>query len=217
MIKNFGGVFGRNPTFQTAQISDALFTGDTKCAYVETTTGRGVLPATQVFCNSTAKLLANATGAQAAFAVSGIDGTFKLTSLTTYMFDGVYIITTGGTTRSTSMGFNLGAATVNSIAWTTLTWGMAAGNTPTRVQDTNYFNTAAGGVLLASSSATNTLTRFSGILRVNAAGILTPQITFSVAPGGVPVMQIGSYLRLYPIGNNTVDFVGGSIILPIPV
>ena len=217
MIKNLGGVFGRNPTFQTVQVNDALFTSDTKCAYVETTTGRGVLPAIQVFCNSTATSLANATGAQTAFNITGIDGTFQLTSLTTYMFDGVYIITTGGTPKAVSMGFNLGAATVNSIVWTTSTWVMPAGNTPTRAQDTNYFNTAAGGVVSNLISATNTLTRFSGILRVNAAGVLTPQITFSVAPGGSPVMQIGSYLRLYPIGNNTVDFVGSSIILPIPV
>jgi hypothetical protein len=216
MIKNLGGVFGRNPTFQTVQVNEALFTSDKKCAYVETTTGRGVLPSVQVFCNSSATALANTAVAQTAFTSTDIDGTFQLTSLTTYMFDGVYIINTGATGKTVSMGFNLGAATVNSMVWTSLTWGMAAANTPTRAQDTNYFNTAAGGVVFALNTVANTLTSFSGILRVNAAGILTPQITFSVAPGS-PTMQIGSYLRLYPIGTNTINFVGSSIILPIPV
>jgi hypothetical protein len=47
-----------------------------------------------------------------------------------------------------------------------------------------------------------------GIVRTNAATTFTPQIQYSSAPGGAPTVLTNSYIRLTPIGNNAVTFVG---------
>jgi len=45
-------------------------------------------------------------------------------------------------------------------------------------------------------------------VRTDTAGSFTPQIQYSAAPGGAPTILANSYLRLLPIGNNTVASVG---------
>ena len=49
------------------------------------------------------------------------------------------------------------------------------------------------------------------MLRMNAAGNVVPQITFSAAPGGTNTLEIGSYLRFYPVGSNAINSVGTAI------
>ena len=174
--------------------------------------GTGVLPTVQVICPSSALALTSGATGQNAFSSVGFD-TIAVQASTTYMFDGVYIIkTTGTTTRTISMSFALTTATITNCTWTTMSYPL--GSTPTnavRAQDGNFFAAVGGGLVNATNATAFNVVKFEGIMRVNAAGSVTPQITFSAAPGGTNTMEIGSYLRFYPIGSNVINAVGTAI------
>ena len=174
--------------------------------------GTGVLPTVQVICPSSALALTSGATDQNAFSSVGFD-TIAVQAATTYMFDGFYLIkTTGGTTHTISMSFALTTATITNCTWTTMAYPLAATPTsPVRTQDGNFFATVGGGVVNATNATAFNVLKFEGIMRVNAAGSVTPQITFSAAPGGDNTMEKGSYLRFYPVGANTIDSVGTAI------
>jgi hypothetical protein len=172
--------------------------------------GTGITPTVQLICPSAALALTSGATAQNAFSVLGA---ISVQAATTYMFDGFYLIkTTGATTHTISMSFALTTATITNCTWTTMSYPLAS--TPTsavRAQDGNFFADVAGGLVNATNATAFNIVKFEGIMRVNAAGTVTPQITFSAAPGGTNTMEIGSYLRFYPIGSNTVSAIGTAI------
>jgi hypothetical protein len=73
-----------------------------------------------------------------------------------------------------------------------------------------YATGAGATAVTAASTATNEniTVVIRGIVRTNAATTFTPQIQYSSAPGGAPTVLTNSYIRLTPIGNNAVTFVG---------
>jgi len=172
--------------------------------------GTGVTPTVQVICPSAALALTSGATAQNAFFTLN---TISVQAATTYMFDGFYLIkTTGATTHTISMSFALTTATITNCTWTTMSYNL--GSTPTspvRAQDTNFFAAVDGGIVNATNAVAFNIVKFEGIMRVNAAGTVNPQITFSAAPGGTNTMEIGSYIRFYPIGSNTINSVGTAI------
>jgi len=172
--------------------------------------GTGVTPTIQVRCPSAALTLTSSATAQNAFSTFS---TISLQAATTYMFDGFYLIkTTGATTHTISMSFALTTATITNCTWTTFSYPLAS--TPTsavRAQDGNFFAAEGGGLVNATNATAFNIVKFEGIMRVNAAGTVNPQITFSAAPGGTNTMEIGSYIRFYPIGSNTINSVGTAI------
>ena len=172
--------------------------------------GTGVTPTIQVICPSAALALTSGATLQNAFSVLGA---ISVQASTTYMFDGFYLIkTTGATTHTISMSFALTTATITNCTWTTMSYPLAS--TPTsavRAQDGNFFAAVGGGAVNATNATAFNVVKFEGIMRVNAAGSVTPQITFSAAPGGTNTMEVGSYLRFYPIGSNTINSVGTAI------
>jgi len=174
--------------------------------------GTGVTPTIQVICPSSATALTSGATAQNVFSPVGFD-TITVQASTTYMFDGLYIIkTTGATTHTISMSFALTTATITNCTWTTMSYPLAS--TPTsavRAQDGNFFAAVGGGAVNATNATAFNVVKFEGIMRVNAGGSVVPQITFSAAPGGTNTLEIGSYLRFYPIGSNTIDNVGTAI------
>jgi len=172
--------------------------------------GTGVTPTIQVICPSAANSLSDVATAQNVFSPSGFD-TITVQAATTYMFDGFYILKTGGTSHFTSMLFALTTATITNMTWFVLgTANNGAGGQATS-QTTTFYNSVSGGQIIGASTNNHTLIKFEGIMRVNAAGSVVPQITFSAAPGGTNTLEIGSYLRFYPIGSNTIDTVGTAI------
>ncbi len=175
--------------------------------------GKGVIPAVQVICPSAATSLSNVNTVQNVFSPTGYD-VISIQPLTTYMFDGQYLIGSGTTSHSTAMSFLLGGgATVNNVTWSTMTTTLTTIGTSSTTQATNLFTSVAGGVLNAANTNATCVVVFQGIMRVNSSGgTITPQLTFSAAPGGTNQMLIGSYLRFYPIGANTVNSVGTAII-----
>ena len=175
--------------------------------------GTGVTPTVQIICPSAATALTDGSSAQNVFSPVGYD-TISAQASTTYMFDGQYIIkTTGTTTHTISMSFALsGGASVTNCSWTTLCHAQVAPpTTQARAQDTNFFAAVAGGVITATNSTAFNIVKFQGMLRMNAAGNVVPQLTFSAAPGGTNTLEIGSYLKFYPIGSNTINSVGTAI------
>lgn len=172
--------------------------------------GTGITPTVQLICPSAALALTSGATAQNAFSVLGA---ISVQAATTYMFDGFYLIkTTGATTHTISMSFALTTATITNCTWTTMSYPLAS--TPTsavRAQDGNFFAAVGGGLVNSTNATAFNVVKFEGIMRVNAAGNVVPQITFSAAPGGTNTMEIGSYLRFYPIGSNTVNAIGTAI------
>ncbi|CAB4163202.1 hypothetical protein UFOVP809_8 [uncultured Caudovirales phage] len=176
--------------------------------------GTGVSPTIQIICPSSATALTSGATAQNVFSPVGFD-TIIVQDSTTYMFDGLYIIkTTGGVTHTISMSFALsGGASITNCSWTTMSYplGTPLPVSAVRAQDGNFFAAVSGGAVNATNATAFNVVKFEGIMRVNAAGSVVPQITFSAAPTGTNTLEIGSYLRFYPIGSNTIDSVGTAI------
>jgi hypothetical protein len=169
---------------------------------------RGVM-ATQHFVVLTSDYVAsNVSTAQQVFN-SPAGGTITLPASTSYFLEGIYYITraAGTTSHTLSTLFALGG-TLTSIAYTadtTSTTGNALG-TVSRIYATAATATV---VTAASTSATENITVvIRGVVRTNTAGTFIPQIQYSAAPGGAPTILTNSYLRLFPIGTNTVASVG---------
>ena len=172
--------------------------------------GTGVTPTVQIICPSAAYTLTNGTGAQAVFN-TGMR-TITLQASTTYMFEGQYMITTGtAISHTTTMSFVLTSATMTNCTWATVSGAPAALNAGTSGAFTSIFNSVAGGIIATSSLVANKVITFKGIMRVNAGGTLVPNIQFSAAPGATCSTLIGSYIKFYPIGANTIDSVGTAI------
>jgi hypothetical protein len=175
--------------------------------------GTGVTPTIQVICPSSATALNSSSFAQNVFP-SGAFDTISVQAATTYMFDGLYIIKTTGTVSHTiSMSFALTTATITNCSWTTMSYplGTPLPVVAIRAQDANLFITVGGGLVNSTNASAHNVVKFEGIMRVNAAGNVVPQITFSAIPTGTNTLEIGSYLRFYPIGSNTIDSVGTAI------
>lgn len=171
--------------------------------------GTGITPTIQIICPSAAYTLTNGTATQAVFN-TGMR-TITLQASTTYMFEGQYLITTGATTHTTAMSFVLTTATMTNCTWSTITGSPNALNAGSTGASTAIFNSVTGGTLNSTTTAANTMIKFQGIMRVNAGGTLVPNIAFSAAPGVTCSTLVGSYLKFYPIGSNTIDLVGTAI------
>lgn len=172
--------------------------------------GTGVTPTIQIICPSAAFTLQNQIATQAVFNTP-IDQ-ISVQAATTYMFEGQYLITTGTTnTHITSMSFVLTTATMTHCSWSTVSGSPAALNAGTTGAFTAIFNSVAGGAINTTSAAANKMIRFQGIMRVNVGGTVVPNIQFSAAPGATCSTLVGSYIRFYPIGANTIDSVGTAI------
>lgn len=169
---------------------------------------RGVMPTEHFIVLTTDYVGSDVITAQSVFN-SPVSGTITLPASTTYFLEGIYYITraAGTTSHTLSTLFTLGG-TLTSITYTadtTSTTGNALG-TVSRIYATGATATA---VTAASTTATENITVvIKGIVRTNTAGSFTPQIQYSAAPGGAPTILANSYLRLLPIGTNTVASVG---------
>ena len=169
---------------------------------------RGVIPTEHFIVLTTDYIGSDVSTAQSVFN-SPVSGTITLPASTSYFMEAVYYITraAGTTSHTLSTLFALGG-TLTSIAYTadtTSTTGNALG-TVSRIYATG---TTATAVTAASTTATENITvTIRGVVRTNTAGSFTPQIQYSAAPGGAPSILANSYLKLTPIGTNTVASVG---------
>jgi len=149
-------------------------------------------------------VLTAGTSAQNAFPTTG--DVFTLEGSTSYAFEGVYFIDKSGTTCTTALSFALaGGASVTSILYTVMAQNSAKNTTGATV-GTAWIDTVAATVVNATAS-TAAYIKFEGIIRMNAGGTVTPQITFSATPTS-PIMLANSYIMFNKIGTSTENTVG---------
>jgi len=169
---------------------------------------RGVMATQHFIILTTDYVGSNVSTAQQVFN-SPAGGIITLPASTSYFLEGIYYITraAGTTSHTLSTLFALGG-TLTSIAYTADTTS-TTGNTLGTVSRIYATAATATVVTAASTSATENITVvIRGVVRTNTAGTFVPQIQYSAAPGGVPTILTNSYLRLFPIGTNTVASVG---------
>ena len=136
---------------------------------------------------------------------SGYD-TWTLQASTTYRFKGKYFISTG--TVTVAMSFALaGGASVTSIRYGVISGVMNDGST-TSAQLMGRHNSVSSWIVTGSSATPGRYIDFEGTIRMNAGGTITPQITFSAAPGGTNLLNANSFIEFTPIGTDTVTSIG---------
>jgi hypothetical protein len=167
-------------------------------------TNRGLLPTISYSILSSDFTLGNVATAQAVF--SGTQDVINVSAATTYEFEAQYILSTGATTHTTATLF-AGTATLTGISYVAELTSSAANTITTTISKTNV-NVATVKVLNATSTNVETVIQLMGIIRVNAAGTLIPQIQFSANPTGTNKTLTNSYIKLTPIGTNTVQSIG---------
>ncbi len=152
--------------------------------------------------------LSAASGVQSAFPTTG--DVWTLSASTTYEFWGQYHITTGTTAHTTAMAF----ATGGGASITSINYFVTASNG----QDNAYGSANIGDTWVSTNSSTivtGSVTTgaghyiyFRGLIRMNAAGTITPQIAFSSNPTGTNLMKADSYICFMPLGTNTNNLLG---------
>jgi hypothetical protein len=142
------------------------------------------------------------TTAQSIFA-STVD-VITLYPATTYFFEMVVYMDTGTDTHTTALGFAPSSA-LTGIHYTAELWSGTVGTINTTAPSVLDVATSDATVLNATSTAAFTMIRAKGIMRSNAATTITPQVTFNAAPNGATNrVTTDSYIRLWPIGVNTI-------------
>jgi hypothetical protein len=171
---------------------------------------RGVLDTTHFMVLAADYTANDSSAAQKVFNIgtSGL-GAISLPSGTSYFMEAVYYITRGvgsnSHTLSTLFAVSNALTGITYTADTTSTTGNTLGAV-SRIYGTSV---TAVVVTAASTSSTENITVVvRGIVRTNAATTFTPQFKYDSAPGGDPTVLTNSYIRLTPIGNNAVTFVG---------
>jgi hypothetical protein len=144
----------------------------------------------------------NGTSAQNWFSTAG---SATVAGSTTYLLDGLLLMTNGTTSHTVGLSF-AGTATLTSIAYLA-TASAGAVNSTVTTQNTTMVTQATNTVVTAAITTAGTQIRVYGLVRVNAGGTFIPQFTFSVAPGAGNVLA-NTFLRLIPIGTNTVATIG---------
>ena len=150
--------------------------------------------------------LADVNTAQNVFP-SGYD-VWTLQASTTYRFKGKYFISTGGGNVSVAMSFALaGGASVTSIRYGIIS-GIFNDGATSGTQLMGRQNSVSSWVVTSASATSGRYIDFEGIIRVNAGGTVTPQLTFSAAPGGTNTLDANSFIEFIPIGTNTITSIG---------
>lgn len=148
--------------------------------------------------------LGTGTSVQSAFPTTG--DVITLAGSSTYEMEGYYRITKTTGACTTGMAFALGGgASVTSIDYVTIAQNAAVNTTGTASNVTAVSQVAA--TVVTASTADATWIKFSGLIRMNAGGTVTPQIIFSASPTS-PVMTANSYIKFTRIGTNTENIIG---------
>lgn len=166
---------------------------------------RGVAPSKQIVTvQSAAVALSNSsTAVQNIFAAANDALTVAVS--TAYRFRALIMLNTGATSHATSFGFG-GTATFTSCNYISSALSSAANTLGT--PQTRRASVATAIAVAAASTAVTTTFWVDGILRVNAAGTIIPQVTFDAGPTGTCEVALDSFFELWPIGSDTMVSVG---------
>lgn len=165
--------------------------------------GRGVLQTSHFYALSANRALSNATGAQSIFGVG-----LTVAGSTTYEVEMEVTISCSGTTTNVK-SLTLGGTATYTSAGYSLQWVHTATNVQTAGTFSQFWAPAATIQALGATSTTNyTRIRICGLVRINASGTFIPQISYGANPGAAPSVQANSFIKMTPVGTNTVTAVG---------
>lgn len=170
---------------------------------------RGILGSEQFIVLTSANTLTSQTGVQPIFDGGGgpTNGRLTVAASRSYWFELSMDITNMSTTTGTfSLSFG-GTATLTNIRYQVLSRKgtlTTAGNA-----ELLSYNVATASPQGSTGTAVQGTAYYTGIIRVNGAGTLIPQLSFTTVAGAVtPIVSSESFLRLRCIGTNTVVTVG---------
>lgn len=194
-------------TLQTTATAGAI-ENDGKAFYATNVASSRQVVVTEQFVN----LAADRTGSDVSTAQALFDtgnDVISLAAATTYDFEMLLWITraAGAVSHTTGILFPASSAftAISYLAQVT----NPTGNVLAATQQIMGNASTETVITAANTSATeNVLVWVRGTIRTNAASTLTPQFKYSAAPGGAPTVKLGSYIRLWPKGANTVTQVG---------
>ena len=161
-----------------------------------------IAPTEQFAAQASPYTLANNASAQPLFNVSA-SGALAVPAAYTYFFECAFVITSlSSSAHTVNFGFG-GTATYTSVGYQALT-ATAAGGAMSSFQGVAATATA----IMASATTTVLQCVIKGVIRVNAAGSLIPQVT-QVTNTAAGVVAANSYFRLSQgYGSNTVTLAG---------
>lgn len=167
---------------------------------------RSVISTEQWVILSSNNNLANQTAAQAIFNRGGgpTNGAVALSN-GTYEFECSFALA-NLTSSSANIGFALAGTATYTQGWTSLASKGTATSLATASATTSTFSTAANTGIVAAGTGNVATAFIKGILRVNIAGTIIPQVSIGVAAAGV--VQANSFFKVKPVGNATVTTVG---------
>lgn len=165
---------------------------------------RGVLPPVQLVVNATDVTLTNDNSLQSPFASA--NDTLTVAASTTYLFDALIYLTTGSTAHLVSFAFG-GTATFTSLLYRAKAFDLNSYDYSDKTGQL-ISTTASRTQIIDATTNTEAVIEINGVLRINAAGTIIPQIGFDQAPGGTNLGKTNSFFRLYPVGSDTVASVG---------
>ena len=172
--------------------------------------GAGLYLSQQFYRRNTALAGADGTSAQSLLGVG-----VTLAASTVYEFEIVFALakTAGTTSHTLALGFG-GTATLNNITYQLDYRSFDSGTFPPTAASaafTTLLQSASASVISGAFTNANATHHGSikGTVSINAAGTFIPQYTLSAAPGGAYTTQIGSYMKIAPIGAAGVISQGG--------
>jgi hypothetical protein len=174
--------------------------------FYSTPAARGVSPSEQfVIVPAAGFNLQRASGVQSAFQATG--DVITVEADTSYFFEGLYyidLVNAQNLTCATAFALG-GGASLTSIAYRVYSsrGGINGSSTPM-----GYFTITESSSIVTLSRTDDIFIYFKGLLRVNAAGTITPQINMSDAPTTSAKMVADSFIRFFPIGSKTVQLAG---------
>ena len=163
--------------------------------------GAGLYQAQQIYRRNTTLAGADSTPAQTLLGVG-----VTLVASTVYEFEISFALAkTAGTTSHTLALLFGGTATLNNIAYQLNYRSFDTGTFPPAAASagfTTFLQAATSSVISGAFTSANATHHglIKGTVSVNAAGTFIPQYALSAAPGGAYTTQIGSYMKITPIG-----------------
>lgn len=147
---------------------------------------------------------------------SSTNGQITLPASSSYLLEMELMLTNTGTTSHTWALLFAGTATITALDYQvrgrsgiTSLLTLTADSSASQQTGAGSLPTTALIATAASTSATeNVLLSVRGVVRINAAGTLIPQIKASVDPVGTEKILRGSFIRLTPFGSDTATNLG---------
>lgn len=175
----------------------------------------GIIPVEQFYALNTAFTGSTVLTPQPFFNGPTGGGVF-LAANTSYVFELNFALlnsaSAGVIDHLVSIQFSIGSGTILSIGYTYVGSNSATNNT-TAVRNVNvsvYSTTAAATTITTGGTGNRSIIGTAkGIVSIGTAGIWTPQYVLSASPGVAYATQVGSYVRVSPLGPSNANINSG--------